>query len=142
MSFSQTSREGSVICPICNAQICCLIDSWFVNDNRNFTLKLTSNISTPELWLWIHTFDNSYFVVLFLTGYLKQNSLRTNQFQTITNWLSFIEKIEKLGNKPRLWWNVHGIFFFVFWISCSFVFPCSIWGLHCVLQINLVLFTQ
>ena len=66
-------------------------------------LKLTSNISTPELWLWIHTFDNSYFVVLFLTGYLKQNSLRTNQFQTITNWLSFIEKIEKLGNKPRLW---------------------------------------
>ena len=34
---------------------------------------------------------------------LKQKSLRTNQFQTMTNWLSFMEKIEKLGNKPRLW---------------------------------------
>ena len=33
---------------------------------------------------------------------LKQKSLRINQFQNMTNWLSFMEKIEKLGNKPRL----------------------------------------
>ena len=31
---------------------------------------------------------------------LKQKSLRTNQFQTMTNWLSFMKKIEILGNKP------------------------------------------
>ena len=67
--------------------------------------------------------------VLILLSIFKK-SLKTNQFLTTTNWLSFMEKIEQLGNKPRLWWNVHRIFFFVFWISCSFVFPCSIWGLH------------
>ena len=42
---------------------------------------------------------------------LKQKSLRTNQFQTMTNWLSFMKKIEILGNKPIWCWNFHGICF-------------------------------
>ena len=33
---------------------------------------------------------------------LKQKSLRTNQFQTTTNWLSFMKKIEQLGNNLKL----------------------------------------
>ena len=60
----------------------------FVDDNRNFTLNLTSNISTPELWLWIHTFDNSSFVVLF-----KQAKPKVKEFENkpILNYDKFFE---------------------------------------------------
>ena len=36
---------------------------------------------------------------------LKQKGLRTNHFQTTTNWLSFMENIEQLGNNLKLHWR-------------------------------------
>ena len=42
------------------------------------------------------------FLSLFNRLNLKQKSLRTNQFQTTTNWLSFMEKIEQLGKNLNL----------------------------------------
>ena len=108
-------------------KFCCLIDSWFVNDNRNFTLKLTSNISTPELWLWIHTFDNSYFVVLFYQAKPKAKEFKNKPIPNYDKLVELYGKDIETGKQIKIVvkcsWD---FFFFVFWISGSFVFPCSI----------------
>ena len=106
-------------CPLSNARLCSSYYVWTSITLLWVCYGISLMMVMHLVWLYIYmllcrkiflrinrinSFVCNGFILLsfFNRLNLKQKSLRTNQFQTTTNWLSFMEKIEQLGNNLKL----------------------------------------